>query len=229
MEHYNLVMAAVNAGKGTRGDLLAAAFRVLEAEGPQALQARTLTAEIGASTMAVYTHFGGMPGLIDAMVRDGLIRFAQHVRERAPETDDPMADLFAGGFAYGDFALANPQLYRLMFGLAGRPQVRTLPDAESVMGTDEGGEALAVLVDSVERVLDAGLIRPQEPRAAAAQILSVTHGFLMLQIGGFVEEELQLVMPEMAVNLMVGLGADRAKAERSLARAVEAAGSAGAG
>ena len=69
-------------------------------------------------------------------------------------------------------------------------------------------------------VLDAGLIRPQEPRAAAAQILSVTHGFLMLQIGGFVEEELQEVMPDLAVNLMVGLGADRAKAERSLARAV---------
>jgi AcrR family transcriptional regulator len=220
MDQYNTVMPPSNLPGDTREQLLDAAFRMLEAGGPQALKARALTAEIGASTMAVYTYFGGMPGLIDALVREGLIRFAQHVRERAPETEDPMADLFAGGLAYGEFALTNPQLYMLMFGLAGGPQVRTLPDADTVMGTDEGVDALSVLVNSVDRVIDAGLIRSQEPRAAAAQILSVTHGFLMLQIGGFVEEELQAIMPEMAVNLMVGLGADRKPAEESLARAV---------
>lgn len=54
------------------------------------------------------------------------------------------------------------------------------------------------------------------------RVRSVTHGFLMLRMAGFVEEELLAVMPEMAVNLMVGLGADRAGAERSLARAVAA-------
>jgi AcrR family transcriptional regulator len=222
MDQYNTVMASAEQATGTRERLLAAAFRTLETEGAQGLQARKLTAAIGTSTMAVYTYFGGMPGLIDAMVRDGLMRFAEHVRARAPETDDPLADLFAGGLAYGEFALGNPQLYQLMFGLAGPPQIRSLPSAETAMSTAEGAEALSVLVDSVSRVLDAELIRPQEPRAAAAHILSVTHGFLMLQMGGFVEEELAAIMPEMAVNLMVGLGADRDRAERSLARAVAA-------
>jgi AcrR family transcriptional regulator len=224
MDQYNRVMPKSNPPKDTQGELLTAAFRVLEAEGPQALQARRLTREIGASTMAVYTYFGGMPGLVEAVVREGLVRFADHVRTNAPETDDPMADLIAGGLAYGGFALANPQLYRLMFGLAAGPQVRSLPDAEGILSTAEGGEALSVLVGSVERVLVAGLIRPQDARAAATQILSVTHGFLLLQIGGFVEAELQEVMPVLAVNLMVGLGADREATERSLARAVAAQG-----
>jgi len=222
MYDHNTVMESASVKKDTRGELLAAAFRLLEAEGPQALQARRVTAEIGASTMAVYTHFGGMPGLIDAVVREGLTRFADHVREGAPETDDPMADLIAGGLEYGGFALGNPQLYRLMFGLGGGPQVRSLPDAERTLEMAEGGEALSVLLDSVERVIAAGLIPEQDPRGAATQILSVTHGYLLLRIGGFVEEELRDVMPSLAVNLMVGLGADRELTERSLARAIEA-------
>lgn len=222
MTYYNNVIADPASVTNPRDQLLEAAFRALEAEGPQALQARRLTGEIGTSTMAVYTHFGGMPGLVEALVREGLARFAAHVRERAPETDDPMADLIAGGLAYGEFALTNPQLYRLMFGLAGGPHVRSLPDAERTFEMAEGGEALSVLLGSVERVLESGLFPPQDARAAATQILSVTHGFLLLQIGGFVEEELRDVMPALAVNLMVGLGADREATERSLARAVAA-------
>ena len=35
------------------------------------LRARAVTAEIGASTQALYTLFGGMPGLFEAIVADG--------------------------------------------------------------------------------------------------------------------------------------------------------------
>jgi AcrR family transcriptional regulator len=206
-------MATVN---DTRSNLLEAALRVLEEEGPQALQARRLTAEIGASTMAIYTHFGGMPGLIDAMIREGLARFAAHVRARPP-VEEPLADLMAGGLAYGEFALANPRLYSLMFGLAGTPRQ---PAAAETLTTAEGMDALSVLLGSVERVIEAGELPEQDARAAATQILSVTHGYLMLLIGGFVEEELRDVMGPMAINLMVGLGADRARTERALLTAV---------
>lgn len=217
MVEDNKVMDGVTRERDTRGKLLDAAFRVLEKQGPHALQARKLTAEIGASTMAVYTHFGGMPGLVDAMVREGLSRFAAQVRARPP-VDEPLADLISGGLAYGEFALANPQLYRLMFGLA---DATRLPDAADTWKLAEGVDALSVLLESVERVIDAGDIRRQDARAAATQILSVTHGYLMLRIGGFVEEELRDMMGPLAINLMVGLGADREQTERSLARAVE--------
>ena len=106
----------------------------------------------------------------------------------ARRIDEPLADLMSGGLAYGEFALTNPRLYSLMFGLA--DSVRT-PDAAPTLATAEGVDAFSVLVESVERVIDAGEIREQDARAAATQILSVTHGYLMLQIGGFVEEELR--------------------------------------
>src|SRR3982750_959333 len=106
-----------------RARLLDVARRRLEEAGPEALQARSLTAEFGASTQAVYTLFGGMPGLFAALVADGFARLAEHV-EAVPLTDDPVADFFTEGAAYCDWALAHPQLYRLMFGLSGDRPVR---------------------------------------------------------------------------------------------------------
>ncbi len=220
-------MAAPSSETGTRERLLEAAFRRLEADGPEALKARTLTAEIGASTMAVYTHFGGMPGLIDAMVRVGLARFAAHVRARPPLPDDPMADLISGGLAWAEFALENSQLYRLIFGLSsGAPLREAAPalDAGAVWRLPEGADAFSILLESVERVVEAGEIGPQDPRTAAILVLSATHGYVLLAIGGFAEEEMQRARTRLAVDLMVGLGADREGAERALMRAIESRG-----
>src|SRR5437764_11753170 len=98
-----------------RARLLETAVKRLEEAGPEALQARRVTAEVGASTQAIYTLFGGMPGLFEALVADGFARFTRHVQE-VPETDDPVADFFRQGWAYCGWALGHPQLYRVMFG-----------------------------------------------------------------------------------------------------------------
>jgi AcrR family transcriptional regulator len=176
--------------------------------------------------MALYTHFGGVPGLVDEVVREGLARFAAHVRETTPETDDPMRDLLAGGIAYGEFAIQNPQLYRLMFGLSDSARLRgfaTEADAAGATWTmAEGVDAFSVLLGSVERVIEAGRIRAQDARAAATQVLSVTHGFVLLAIGGFIGDigqAIEEVMIPLTINLMVGLGDERERVERSLAAA----------
>ena len=217
------MMTSAKTSLSTRDRLVAAALAVLERDGPAAIQARTLAGEIGASTMAVYTHFGGMPKLIEAVMREGLARFAEHTRA-VPHTDDPMADLIAGGLAYGEFAMQNPQLYRLLFGLSDLGAVQKLPEgAATPWDLAEGVDALSVLVGAVERVIEAGRIRPQEPTPAATQILSATHGFVLLAMGGFIDSQgMQDVMVPMAINLMVGLGDTRRRAERSLAAAIEA-------
>jgi AcrR family transcriptional regulator len=214
-------VSPTDASSSTRDRLVAAALAVLERDGPAAIQARTLAREIGASTMAVYTHFGGMPRLIDAVIREGLARFATHTRG-VPHTDDPVADLIAGGLAYGEFAMRNPQLYRLLFGLSDLGD-KVSSDGGTPWDLDEGVDALSVLVAAVERVIDAGRIRPQEPTPAATQILSATHGYVLLAMAGLVNSQgLQDVMAPMAINLMVGLGDTRRRAERSLVAALEA-------
>jgi AcrR family transcriptional regulator len=210
-----------------RAQLLDVALRMLEESGPEALQARKVTAEVGASTQAIYTLFGGMPGLFEALVADGFIRFATHV-DAVPETDDPVADFFSKGWAYCDWALGHPQLYRLMFGLTGG-RLRLHPGLEvtvsgTVASSPEGQAAFDVMTRSLDRVKQSGRIDPVDTVIVAGQFLSATHGYVLLEIGGTFGqngEGLQVIAP-LAVNLMVGLGDDRKAAERSLAAALAA-------
>lgn len=213
-------MTSADAPATPRERLVDAALTVLERDGPGALQARRLASEIGASTMAIYTHFGGMPKLIEAAVREGFSRFADHVR-RVPQSDDPMADLIAGGLAYTEFALRNPQLYRLLFGLTDGVRVQQLSDAAELWDLPEGVDALSVLVGAVERAIEAGRIRPQDGRSAATQILSATHGFVLLMMAGLIDPQgvTDVIVP-LALNLMVGLGDTRERVEQSLAAAM---------
>lgn len=87
--------------------VIEAGVRLLERDGVAALRARAVAAEAGTSTMAVYTHFGGMTGLLDAIAREVFDRFTV-VLTKVPLTDDPVADFLAMGLAYHDFAMANP-------------------------------------------------------------------------------------------------------------------------
>ena len=71
-------------------------MRILERDGLSALSARKLATEAETSTMAVYTHFGGMTGLLDAIAVEAFVRFTQALTE-VRETDDPVADFMAMG------------------------------------------------------------------------------------------------------------------------------------
>ncbi|MBL7315069.1 TetR/AcrR family transcriptional regulator, partial [Escherichia coli] len=98
---------------GVRDELLHAGVRLLDDHGPDALQTRKVAAAAGTSTMAVYTHFGGMRGLIAAIAEEGLRQF--DVALTVPQTADPVADLLAIGTAYRRYAIERPHMYRLMF------------------------------------------------------------------------------------------------------------------
>ena len=205
--------------------MLEVASAMLEEAGPEVLQARKLTATVGASTQAVYTLFGGMPGLFEALVADGFKRFADYV-EAVPESDDAVADFFAQGRAYCDWAFDHPQHYRLMFGLTGgglrvHAGLEMLV-ARTVAGPPEGQAAFQIMVRAMDRIKESGRIRPVDSLVAAGQFLSATHGYVLLAIGGLFgrEEDGLEVIAALAVNLMVGLGDSRDTAERSIAAAL---------
>lgn len=213
-----------------RARVLDAALRLLEAGGPEAVQARKLAAEVGASTMAVYTHFGGMAELMEAMVLEGFVRFAAHV-EAAPETGDPMADFFVKGMAYRQWALAHPQLYRLMFGMSDFALPGRVAMDITVTGTSallpEARNGFEVMTRSIGRVRESGRIADVDAIAAAGQFLSATHGYVLLEMAGYlgpVGEGLALVLAPMGISIMVGFGAERGDVERSAGAALAAVG-----
>jgi AcrR family transcriptional regulator len=207
-----------------RERLLAAALRLLEDEGPEALQARRLAREIGASTMAVYTHFGGMQQLIVEVAREGFIRLRDRLAA-VPETGDAVADFLVLGLAYREHAVANPQLYRVMFGV-------TAPGGFRFPGVDpnglmtsgdlpEGRDAFRHLVRHVARMLEAGSGTGEDPASAASQIWSATHGYVLLEIAGYFgspEQGMLEVFLPLGLKLVTGLGHSRESVNSSADR-----------
>src|SRR4051812_44511926 len=208
-----------------RSALLTAAAELLERGGPESLQARSVAATAGTSTQSLYTLFGGMPGLIEALVADGFVRLAAHVDD-CPLSGDPVADHFSRGWAYCDWAFAHPQHYRLMFGLTGgalRPHAGLeLTVGGSVANFPEGRAALDVLLRPVQAVIDAGRIRPADAMAVAGQVLSATHGAVLLQIAGAFGDTADglRVLAEAGINLFIGLGDTPEAVRRSVDLAI---------
>lgn len=154
--------------------LIEAAATVLAQEGAGAVSVRRVAAEVGTSTMAVYTWFGGKDELLAAVRAEGFSRFERRL-SAVRRTDDPLRDLHGLGLAYRRFARAEPHLYEAMFGRVLTDIPATAEQLEAALST------FAILRDAVARAIDAGLLAG-EPEAVARQIWAAVHGFVLLEL-----------------------------------------------
>lgn len=208
-----------------RTRLVEATIRLLSTNGPSEVKARSVSNEAGLSTMGVYTYFGGVPELLQAVADEGFKRQAA-VFERVVNTDDPMTDLCTMALACRDFAQRNPHLYDLMFGLSihGRySPSRTTPASEPRERSAAFTASYSYLLRECTALVESGCVRKINPDLIAAQLWSTLHGFIMLELGGYfatVTDPASAVLVPMCINLIVGLGADRQSAESSAAAAM---------
>lgn len=214
-----------NALPDVRTRLVEATIRLLATKGPSEIKARSVSSEAGQSTMGVYTHFGGVPELLQAVADEGFMREAA-VFEQLPHTDDPMTDLCSMALACRDFARHNPHLYDLMFGLSihGRysPSLSTATPVSSRQ-SPAFKLAYSYLVKDCARLIEANFVRKSDPNLIAMQFWSTLHGFIMLELGGHfadVTDPPSEILVPMCINLVVGLGATRKRAESSAADAM---------
>lgn len=221
---YNSVMlAVVSTGKRASADvrrlLLDEAARVLAEQGPAALSARRLVQAVGASTMAVYTHFGSMPGLVREVIREGFARF--HARALAVEEgDDPVVELAGLCRVYQEFARAEPAVYTVMLGgsaIAGF----TLTEEDR----RTGAFMLRMPRDAIRRCAGAGRFRVDaDADLLVRQLFSSMHGLAQLSRGGYVMGGYtsEQVLRGVLVDFAVAAGDDPARAEASVAAALSA-------
>lgn len=210
-----------------RTRLVEAAIRLLATNGPSEVKARSVSNEAGLSTMGVYSYFGGVPELLQAVADEGFERQAA-IFEGVVNTDDPMADLCAMALACRDFAKRNPHLYDLMFGLSihGRySPSRGATAAEPRERSAAFKASYSYLLGECARLVETNCVRRIDPDLMAAQLWSALHGFIMLELGGYfatVADPASEVLVQMCINLIVGLGANRENAESSAAAAMAA-------
>ncbi|MFJ1755413.1 TetR/AcrR family transcriptional regulator [Kitasatospora sp. NPDC088134] len=195
--------------------LIEAAARLLSEEGPAALSTRKLAATVGTSTMAVYTRFGGMDDLVRAVVREGFTLLNRRL-EAVEETDDPVADVVALGWAYRANAREHRHLYNVMFGGSSLSGF-SLTDADR----QHGRYTLDALVGAVKRCVAAERFQPAEPQLVAHQLWIALHGLVTLDLGGYLVDPLNADVCYQAqiCGMLLGAGDTPERATASVASA----------
>jgi AcrR family transcriptional regulator len=156
---------------GVRTLLIERAAQMLRAREPITL--RSIVAGTGMSTTAIYTYFGSMDGMWQAMRQEGFHRLTVKL-DAVTLSADPVRDLAALGAAYLSNALANPDLYRVMFDAGFELQDPAAAD-----------ETLHRLIHSAQRAKDIGRFRDDvDASALAIQTWTIGHGLVSLVATG---------------------------------------------
>lgn len=196
-----------------RTALIDTAARLFSEAGPGALTARRLAAEVGTSTMAIYTHFGSMSELIREIAQEGFSRLAR-MFEQVEKTEDAVADIAYLGRVYRHNAITNRYLYSVMFG-GDALQGYALTETDR----QNGRYTLSPAIDCARRCIEDGRFRSDDPVLVTHQMWLAIHGTVTLEIGGYLIDPWSAAdcFEAQLVSLMVGAGDNLASARQSIA------------
>jgi AcrR family transcriptional regulator len=141
---------------------------------------REVSQRLGVSHTAAYRHFKNKHALLCAVAEYGFHSLADGSEALVARhiQDDPLAALVAMGQGYVGFALANPALYRLMFG----PDLTVESRPPSLQAA--AARAYGILPELVARCQAQGQLRSGSSLVVASVLWSLMHGMVSLFMDG---------------------------------------------
>ncbi|RMF19143.1 MAG: TetR/AcrR family transcriptional regulator [Gammaproteobacteria bacterium] len=170
--------------------LIEAALDLLREQGVSGLSLRAIAARAKVSHMAPYSHFRNKKELVQAVAAAGFDELTRRLIELRKVYVEPGERVLNYGVAYVQFAVENPDLYRLMLSQSDLGGQR----ASQERGSREGFQISPRLESSSRRPFE--LLRDEFARsggdplrvtARAATAWSMVHGMAALMIDGHLE------------------------------------------
>lgn len=166
-----------------RTAILAAAGRIVGADGIDGLTIRAVAQAVGYSPGAMYEYFDSKEAILKALYFGGADGLGAHC-ERAVTSLPPDATaidaIVALGHAYRAYALKNPDLYRLVFGGFKTPPQSPPADCEE----EESAGGFGTLAEVASRGIADGVLIDLPPAVIACTAWAGVHGFVSLEITG---------------------------------------------
>jgi len=160
-----------------RERLVSAATRLFAHRGYDGVTLRGIASELGCSPMTPYRYFQDKAAIFAAVRADAYARFADTQEACCTEQADPLEVLAALGRAYIEFALDDPDAYRLMFEL-GQPDPDGFPELRAAEL-----RAISPLRDWMGRAAEAELLAG-DPKVLTHVFWSGVHGIVSLHLAG---------------------------------------------
>jgi AcrR family transcriptional regulator len=188
-----------------RTAVLAAAEKILEKDGVDALTLRAVARAVGVSHTAPKNHFGDLEGLLSELAAVGYLRYGEALSDAMDEAGaDPRLRMRAMGRAYVGFARAHPGMFLLMF--RSERLDMTLPALQEAIESTR--RALRVATTSAASVTP---LQPLQLAASATASWALVHGFAMLLLDGRLRNTLAS-LPETSVDTLLDAVLDALRA-----------------
>ena len=154
--------------------LIKAGIEILSKEGIEALSLRNVAKRAGVSHTAPYAHFVDKQALIAAIAAEGYKKLYEKLFAAQTPQKDPLARLMATAHAYLQFALDEPDHFRITFsGVVEAEQ--NYPDY-----VEQSKRCFALVVTVIESCQASGLFAGGDTQLVAVSTWSFIHGFVHL-------------------------------------------------
>jgi AcrR family transcriptional regulator len=165
--------------------LIRAGMEIISKEGLGGLSLRKVAKKAGVSPTAPYAHFADKQALIAAISTEGYHRlYDQLTATVATHAGDPQRTLLEVGWSYVQFALSDPQRFKVMFsGIL--EQEKDYPEFREM-----ALKSFELLVSLVKSCQEAALLDPGPTDMLAVRLWSVVHGFVLLLLEGQISHTL---------------------------------------
>ena len=152
---------------------MAAALDILSELGPEGFTVRAIARRANVAPMALYNHFDGKFGLLDAVWTEGFTKLRHALESSVFNPSDPLTNV---ADAYRNFALTHRSHYNVMFV---QRFVGFSPSSAAVTVAHQAFQAMVNIVTSAQGV---GALGGLEPVDAAQMLWSAVHGFVTLEM-----------------------------------------------
>ncbi len=169
-----------------REALLEAAFTHLVEQGVESMSLRALARSIGVSQSAPYRHFPDKKHLLAAMAAQGINEMYLAIEKATDGVEKPDEALLISAESGIQFAMANPEQYRLIFG----PYACEFRDFPEVKAARE--RIIGTLVDLFRGGQALGVFSNEPPWFLACNAWANMHGHAML----ILDDLVSCVVPE---------------------------------
>jgi AcrR family transcriptional regulator len=163
-----------------RSSIMDAARELFIHQGVEAVTMRAVAQRVGYSATSLYLYFGDKEQLIRAVVDADVMKLAQALKSTL-DISDPLDRFLQFGQHYVQFALTNPNHYRMMFMT---PHPSCDPAFSSIEQNNPEQDAYAQLIGVVTSAWHAGVFKPTltDPVLIAQTVWGAMHGLCALQI-----------------------------------------------
>jgi AcrR family transcriptional regulator len=171
---YTVYMIA----RTTASRIAAAARRLLDKEGAEAVTMRRVATAAGVTPMAIYRHYADRASLLNSLADEGFEELAARlaVKKFSGGIEERLAKMME---VYLEHALQKPQLFELMF-LKPREGARRYP-RDFKAGRSPTAN---LLVEVVQSGMDSGYFRKGDAWEIVFEMGALSHGLLLLYLSG---------------------------------------------